>query len=102
MVSEKPFISVDSATCSQDLKTFQIFFKNSIGSMVSATAGTVNSNIISAIPADSASVTIRVFYPSGCYSEAIVNKPDCNCKVIEAPISLGDTSYCEGNTIPNL
>lgn len=102
VVNEKPIISVDSATCSPDLKTYQIFFKNSVGSTVSASAGIVSTNIISAIPADSASVTIRVVYTSGCYSEIIVNKPDCNCKVIEAPISLGDTSYCEGNTIPIL
>jgi hypothetical protein len=101
VINPKPTLKIDSAKCTPDLKKYNIYF-SATGGIVSSSAGIVGNGIITEVPKDSAMVRVKVTTAAGCEVFFDVSAPDCNCPVISAPISLGDSTICKDKPIPTL
>ncbi len=103
-VTTKPSISISSEpTCAASLTTYSLEVIVSAGTVTSS-EGTVadqGGNIweITDVPADS---NIIVIVDDGCVDTLTVSAPNCDCPTIDAPVSNGDASYCEGSAIPSI
>jgi gliding motility-associated-like protein len=107
IVNPLPFYDISSSpSCSSDLSTYSLAVKVfATGNRVTSTAGTVTNtgnNIwsISGVPAGT-NITVTVSDGS-CESIFPVTAPTCSCPVVNAPVSGGDKSYCELQSIPTI
>ncbi|MFN3851578.1 MAG: hypothetical protein ACK4NY_19225 [Spirosomataceae bacterium] len=101
LINPKPTLKIDSAKCTSDLKKYNIYFAAS-GGIVSSSAGIVGIGIITEVPKDSSMVRVKVTTTAGCEVFFDVTPPDCNCPVIEAAVSLGDSTICKDKAITAL
>ena len=103
IVNTPPYIFIStSPTCSIDLATYS--FSVTVGpGIVTSTSGTLTNTsgniwLVSGVLAG-VNVTVRVTN-AGCENSVVVTAPNCSCPVIEAPMSGGDKTYCEGGPVP--
>jgi gliding motility-associated-like protein len=107
LVNSLPFIIVTSApACASDLLTYSLEVTVSSGTVTTTPAQSVvniGGNIwrINNVPSGT-NIIVRVSDLNSCESTLPVTAPNCSCPVIQAPVSGGDKSYCEGGTIPTL
>ncbi|MFN3488024.1 MAG: hypothetical protein ACK4YV_02780, partial [Emticicia sp.] len=94
-----PTITVGTTFCSADLLTYTINFSGN--GVIITSAGTVSGNSVINIPAG-LDVTLTATNSAGCVATKTVNSPTCNCPIIDAPVSGGNKSICQGQTIPSL
>jgi hypothetical protein len=94
-----PNLTISGSTCSDDLLTYTINFTSN--GIVKSSAGLVLGNTISNIPAG-LDVQLTSTNGSGCIITKTVNSPTCNCPIINAPVSGGNKSICQGQSIPSL
>mgnify|MGYP000394657623 CR=1 FL=1 len=105
-IQDTPDITVSSApTCAPDLLTYSLSVDVSEGT-VTSTEGTVVDNggnnwTISGITSGN-DITLTVTAPNTCIQTLAITAPDCNCPVVDAPISGGDQTECEANPIQTL
>jgi gliding motility-associated-like protein len=105
-VDPLPFIFISSApVCSASLLTYSLAVAVSSGT-VTSTSGTVsntggNAWAITGVPAGT-NITVSVTDGNTCENTLAVTAPNCTCPVIQAPVSSGDKSYCEGGSVPVL
>ena len=106
-VNELPDFSFtgDGPECASDFNTYSFGFTTGADD-VTVTAGTLagngNSFVVNAVPKD-VGVTITLTNTvTGCSRVQIVEAPSCECEdtMIEAPVSGGDATICEGDPIP--
>ncbi|RDB02255.1 DUF11 domain-containing protein, partial [Runella aurantiaca] len=74
------------------------------GAIVTSNAGIVSgsgSSYTITVGSDTTSFTVRATL-DGCISTLVVQKPNCDCPTIPAPIAGANQVYCEGATIPAL
>ena len=98
-VNSLPTLTTNETTCSVDLLTYTINFTSS--GTVTSSSGTVSGNTVINIPAG-LDAQLTVTSSAGCAVTKIVNSPTCNCPVINAPVSGGNKSICQGQTMPSL
>ncbi|QCX01873.1 DUF11 domain-containing protein [Aggregatimonas sangjinii] len=105
-IQDTPDISISNApSCAPDLLTYSVSVSVSEGT-VTATEGTVIDNggnnwTISGITSGN-DVTLTVTAPNTCTQTLAITAPDCNCPVVDAPISGGDQTECEQNPVQTL
>ena len=105
-IQDTPDITISSApTCAPDLLTYAVSVDVSEGT-VTSTEGTVVDNggnnwTISGITSGN-DITLTVTAPNSCIQTLAVTAPDCNCPVVDAPVSGGDQTECEENPIQTL
>lgn len=108
-ILSKPSISItESPSCNFGFftpTTYSLEVTVSSGS-VSSSAGNVTNtsgNIwtISDVP-DQNDILITVSDVNGCINELPVTAPNCFCPIVDAPVSNGDVSYCEGEQLPSI
>ncbi len=105
-IQDTPDISISSApTCAPDLLTYSMSIDVSEGT-VTSTEGTVVDNggnnwTISGITSGN-DITLTVTAPNSCIQTLAITAPDCNCPVVDAPLSGGDQTECEQNPIQTL
>lgn len=105
-VNTLPFIAVTTpAACAPDLLTYSLGVTVNTGT-VTSTAGTVTpagTNVwnITGVPSGT-NITVTVRDIAGCESSIAITAPNCDCPVINPPVSGGDRSYCFGSTIPTI
>ncbi len=98
-VNPLPTITVGTTTCSADLLTYTVNFTGN--GVITSTAGTVSGNTIINIPAG-LDIQVTATNSAGCVITKTVNSPNCTCPIINAPVSGGNKSICQGQTIPAL
>lgn len=94
-----PTITVGTTYCSADLLTYTVNFSGN--GVITTSAGTVSGNSVINIPAG-LDVTLTATSSAGCVVTKTVNSPSCNCPIINAPLSGGNKSICQGQVIPSL
>lgn len=98
-INTLPTLTIGGTTCSADLLTYTANFSSN--GVITSSAGTVSGNSIINIPAG-LDVQLTTTSSAGCVINKTVNAPSCNCPIINAPVSGGNKSICEGQTIPAL
>ncbi len=97
-----------AAACAPDLLTYSLSLSttgDSVSSDVpSANIANTGGGIwtISGVPSGTNIALTTTNTVTGCQSTLSVTAPDCSCPVVDAPISAGDQSYCQGSTIPTI
>ncbi len=94
-----PIITVGTIFCSADLLTYTINFSGN--GVITTSAGTVSGNSVINIPAG-LDVQLTATNSAGCVITKTVNSPNCICPIIDAPVSGGNKSICQGQIIPSL
>ena len=94
-----PTLNISGTTCSADLLTYTVNFTGK--GVITSTAGTVSGNTIINIPAG-LDIQLTASNSAGCVITKTVNSPNCTCPIINAPVSGGNKSICQGQTIPAL
>jgi hypothetical protein len=94
-----PTLNINGTTCSADLLTYTVNFTGN--GVITSTAGTVSGNTIINIPAG-LDIQVTATNSAGCVITKTVNSPNCTCPIINAPVSGGNKSICQGQTIPAL
>ncbi|GAB2642483.1 hypothetical protein GCM10027035_40540 [Emticicia sediminis] len=98
-INTLPTLTIGGTTCSADLLTYSINFTSN--DIITSSAGTVSGNTVINIPAG-LDVQLTAINSAGCVVTKTVNSPTCNCPVINAPVSGGNKSICQGQTLPSL
>ena len=98
-VNALPTLTIDGTTCSADLLTYKVNFSGN--GVISSTAGIVSGNSVINIPAG-LDVQLTATNSAGCTITKTVNSPNCICPIIDAPISGGNKTICQGQIIPSL
>lgn len=98
-VNALPTLTIGGTTCSSDLLTYTVNFSGN--GVITSTAGTVSENSVINIPIG-LDVQLTATNSAGCVITKTVNSPTCNCPIINAPVSGGNKSICQGQIIPNL
>lgn len=101
-----PTITVTAPpTCDIDLLYYSLEVTVSTGTVTSTDGDVTNPSgnvwLISDVPT-STSIVITVTDVNGCENTLPVTAPDCNCDVVEPPVSNGNQSYCAFSAIPAL
>ncbi|WP_405399568.1 gliding motility-associated C-terminal domain-containing protein [Maribacter sp. Asnod2-G09] len=105
-IQDTPDITIaTAATCAADLLTYSVSVDVSEGTVTSS-EGTVVDNggnnwTISNITSGN-DITLTVTAPNSCTQTLDITAPDCACPVVDAPISGGDQTECEENSIQTL
>ncbi|GJM31499.1 MAG: hypothetical protein DHS20C18_05000 [Saprospiraceae bacterium] len=99
-------ISSFTTDCAADLMSYTINL-NTDGTQVNSNFGVVTDNedgtfTISNIPAGQAVVLTIGNSTTMCSELFDVDAPDCNCPTVAIPVSQGNETICEGETIPML
>ena len=97
-VKPLPTLANTGTACAGNILTYSVNFTSN--GTVTSNFGTVSGNTVSGIPAGQ-SVTLTATL-NGCTNPLVVTAPVCACPVIAAPISGGNQSICQGQTIPAL
>ncbi|WP_147679293.1 Ig-like domain-containing protein, partial [Algibacter pacificus] len=98
LINPLPTISIsNAAACSADLLTYDVSVEVSSGT-VTSTSGTVantsgNTWAITGVTSGT-DITLTVEDANTCSETLAINAPDCNCPVVDAPISGGDQATC--------
>ncbi len=105
-VNSQPTITVSSAaSCATDLLTYGLDVTVSSGS-VTATEGNATDNTGNIWTIDNITagnnITITVTGANTCTNTIDITAPNCSCAPMDAPVSAGDTAYCQGNAIPTI
>ncbi len=98
-INSLPTLSVGATTCNADLLTYSVLFASN--GVVISSAGTVSGNTIINIPTG-LDVTLTATSNTGCAVTKTVSSPNCTCPKVNAPISGGNQTICQGQTIPAL
>lgn len=98
-INALPTLTIGGTTCSADLLTYSINFTSN--GVIISSAGTVSENSVINIPAG-LDVQLTATNSAGCVITKTINSPTCNCPIINAPVSGGNKSICQGQIIPNL
>ncbi len=98
-VNALPTLTIDGTTCSADLLTYTVNFSDN--GMITSSAGTVSGNSVVNIPAG-LDVQLTATSSTGCLITKTVSSPNCTCPIVNPPMSSGNKSICEGQTIPAL
>ena len=98
-VNSLPSLTANGTTCSADLLTYSVSFTSN--GVVTSSAGIVSGNTIINILAG-LDVQLTTTNSAGCVVAKTVNAPSCNCPIINAPVSGGNKSICQGQVIPSL
>lgn len=106
MVFPLPTIVPSSISCSADFQTYQIDL-NTTADQITVNNGTpvdlgMGAFSILEIPSDENILITALDTDTECGFSAQINAPICECPPISPPLSSGDISYCEGETIPVL
>ncbi|WP_324024062.1 gliding motility-associated C-terminal domain-containing protein [Maribacter sp. BPC-D8] len=105
-IQDTPDITIaTAATCAADLLTYSVSVDVSEGT-VTSTEGTVTDNggnnwTISNITSGT-DITLTVTAPNTCVQTLDITAPDCACPVVDAPVSGGNQTECEENSIQTL
>ena len=94
-----PTITVSTTTCNADLLTYSVHFASN--GVVTSSAGTISGNTVINIPTG-LDITLTATSSTGCVVTQTVNSPTCSCPTINAPVSGGNQTICQGQTIPTL
>ncbi len=98
-INTLPTLTIGGTTCSADLLTYTANFSSN--GVITSSAGTVSGNSVINIPAG-LDVQLTATSNTGCVISKTVNAPSCNCPIINAPLSGGNKSICQGQVIPSL
>ncbi len=98
-VNALPTITIGTTSCSADLLTYTVNFSGN--GVITTSAGTVSGNSVINIPAG-LDVQLTATNSAGCTITKTLNSPNCICPIIDAPISGGNKSICQGQVIPSL
>ena len=98
-VNALPTITISGTTCSADLLTYTVNFSGN--GVITSSAGTVSGNSIINIPAG-LDIQLTATSSAGCEITKTVSSPNCTCPIVNSPVSGGNKSICEGQTIPAL
>ena len=110
MINELPEVSVDlgSVQCSEDLNSYSFSFTTN-GSLIQVNSGTVsntgpNAYLVSGIESGIDLALQITDTDTGCDRTELISAPSCTCDEVQvdAPISGGDQTICEGEVIPAL
>ncbi len=107
IVDPEPTISIAiQPACSVDYHTYSLTVAITPGATLISTAGMVADNgggiwSITNIPAGT-TITLTATTNRGCITTREVPAPNCDCPVIQPPVSGGDISYCSTGIIPAL
>lgn len=99
-INEKPKIITETPICAVNLATYSLKF-TAIGGAVSTSAGVIVGDSIKNIPSGT-NIKLLITSTEGCTDSLFVTAPSCVCPTINAPVSNGDTSICENQTLPLL
>lgn len=106
IVHPLPTVTVVNTICTVNFLNYTVDF-TAIGGTVTTSTGTLvtnggNSYTVNNIPANT-NFTISVVNPTtNCSTNQAITAPNCICPSINAPVSGGNQSICEGQAIPNL
>lgn len=100
-----PGITAGNPACTADLSAWGMSLGTETGNTVVISAGTLTGSAgsfnVANVPAG-VSLTLIVNTPAGCADTLVVTAPNCNCPSISAPVSGGNVTVCEGQSIPPL
>jgi hypothetical protein len=90
--------------CAIDFSTYTVYYTLAPGATltVSPMVGMVGTGEITGIPAGTDITLIATNAECNLVDEIVVPAPDCDCPVIDPPVSGGDAEYCAGGTIPTV
>ena len=105
-VEPYPQIVLVDQYCSEDMTSYSLEIMTD-GSMLISDIGMVTANggglfTISSIPEGMSVIVTSQTMLSMCMTEVIFNAPDCDCISVEPPMSNGDQSICDGDSLPEL
>ncbi len=106
-VEQLPTLQEAFALCNDDILSYFVTLAMTNADSISVNAGTVTNEgfgnfIVEDIPIDSLFTFTAYDTISGCTIEYMLNIPNCDCPDVDPPVSLGDLSICEGDSIPTL
>lgn len=105
-VNPLPTLTVNNVTCDPGLSTYRVLITTNANT-VTATLGTVTSagggmyNINGIPTGQNVTVTVTLT-ATGCSKTQVINSPNCNCPVVNPPVSGGNQSVCAGSPFPTL
>ena len=106
VINPLPDLTINSVECSADLESYTVTFttnaeeiENSAGTLVSLGG---NNYKISGIE-EGTNLTITVIIEAtSCETSIEIESPNCDCPQLDAPVSDGDQTICEGDDFPLL
>lgn len=106
-INPLPVLDDSQATCAADLLTYTVTISLSNADGISPGEGNVTDNgggsfTISNIDINNPLTITATNSSTGCSEDFNIMIPSCDCPDINPPVSDGDLSYCEGETIPAL
>ncbi|MEM1323903.1 MAG: hypothetical protein AAGG75_26825, partial [Bacteroidota bacterium] len=105
-----PEIDIDVATieCASNPSFYQVLINNSNGFVFVSNVGTITDLgmgqlSVSDIPIDD-NLVLTAISPgnAACTASLSISPPNCDCPIIDPPVSDGDLVICEGEAIPTL
>jgi len=105
-VNPLPTLTVSNKLCAPNLLTYTVSI-NTNADVVETTAGSVvntgsgSFNITSITAGENIVITVTNSQ-TGCKTTLSVTAPNCSCPVVNAPVSGGNRSTCEGEPFPAL
>ncbi|WP_394991271.1 hypothetical protein, partial [Emticicia sp.] len=108
-INSLPTLSISGTSCSADLITYSISFASnavstgavSTGGIVTSSIGVISGNTVINIPTG-LDVTLTATSSTGCVVTQTVSSPNCTCPIVNAPVSGGNQTICQSQTIPSL
>jgi gliding motility-associated-like protein len=100
-IFDLPILTVDAKECAADKLTYDVTISGDV-TLTIVTNGTISGNMIIGIPADT---TITVTFTdniTGCENSQEIVAPNCDCDLVDTPISGGDQVICFGEVNPLL
>ena len=94
-IKENPTLSLISATCSEDLQTYDIVFASN--GTVTSTSGTVNNTAKTVTGITSGTAVTLTASLNGCTTDLGINAPDCSCPAVAAPTLGVSSEICFGD-----
>ena len=107
-VNPLPRILDTLTTCSADLMTYSVAFTfENVNAITANSEGTVINNgngsfEITGINSNNGLTLTAAQTTTGCRIDLSFPAPDCDCPLVNPPVSQGDQTICEGATIPPL
>ncbi|MCP4090932.1 MAG: hypothetical protein GY746_14245, partial [Gammaproteobacteria bacterium] len=106
VINALPTLILDNTACSVDLTTYSVTVTTT-GDAVTASSGSVLDNgggtwTVSGVDTMDNVIIYASINATSCMDSLVVNKINCACPAIAAPVSGGDVSICVDATIPAL
>uniref|UniRef100_UPI0037538BBA Ig-like domain-containing protein n=1 Tax=Emticicia sp. TaxID=1930953 RepID=UPI0037538BBA len=103
-INALPILNVGTSACSTNLLTYSVSYTSD--GVLTSSVGTVSAaaaaaGIVSGIPTGT-NIILTATGSTGCVVTQTVTSPNCSCPTVNAPVSGGNQTICQSQTIPPL